>query len=368
MSEEKNIAIKKEENRYYEMLANFIGPFISVIAGLLVGAIFMLSIGRSPLTAYAVLFNSAFGSLAGISETLVNTTPLIFTGLAVAFAFRTGLFNIGGDGQFLIGYISAAWVGYIIHVPMIIHVPFAILFGIITSGIWGGVAGLLKAKLGVHEVITTIMMNYISLYLVAYLAGGPLKGATFLPATKKIFDSAKLIKLMPNIRGSRLSIAFILALLTAYLIYYILWKTTIGYEIRAVGLNSEAARYSGIKAAKNMILAMFISGGLAGMAGITQVLGLQHRAYQPFGFIGYGFTGIAVALLGKNHPAGVVLGAFLFGILQRGSMQMQSIAGVPKELVQIIQAIIIFFVAAEYIFKYIAHKLKENKGGVTSVE
>lgn len=361
---DKIVAEKKEENRYYKWLASMIIPVLAVITGLLVGAIFMLAIGRDPVQAYIVLFNSAFGSLNGFAETLVNTTPLIFTGLAVAFAFRTGLFNIGGDGQFLIGYIASTWLGFFFQLPLFIHLPLALLGGMVAAGLWGGFAGLLKAKLGVHEVITTIMMNYIALYLVSYLTGGPLKASGFMPATPKIADTAKLMRLLPF---GRLNAGFIVALVAAYIVYYILWRTTLGYEIRAVGLNPDAAEYGGIKAARNMILAMFISGCLAGLAGVTQSLGLEFRAYQPFGFIGYGFTGIAVALLGKNHPAGVVLGAFLFGILQRGSMLMQSIAGVPKEVIEIIQAIIILFVAAEYLFTLLSNRIKKYRKETSDV-
>ena len=338
-------------------------PIISVVVGLLAGAIFMLIIGSNPIEAYSVLFSSAFGSFYGFAETLVNTTPLIFTGLAVSFAFRSGLFNIGGDGQFLIAYTVTAWIGYAFSLPMIIHVPFALLGGIIGGGFWASIAGYLKAKLGVHEVITTIMLNYIALYLSGFLIGNPLKKPGQIPATYIINDSAKLL----SIPGTRANISIIIALLAAALIYYILWKTTLGYEIRAVGLNSDAAEYGGIAVAKKMIIAMFISGALAGLAGSIQVMGLEYRAYQPFGFIGYGFTGIAVALIGKNHPGGVVLGALLFGILNRGAMQMQSMAGVPKEVVEIIQAIIIIFVASEYAFKMISRKLNEEKGGVADV-
>ncbi len=338
-------------------------PIISVVVGLIAGAIFMLIIGSNPIEAYSVLFSSAFGSFYGFAETLVNTTPLIFTGLAVSFAFRSGLFNIGGDGQFLIAYTVTAWIGFAFNLPMLIHVPFALLGGILGGGFWAGIAGYLKAKLGVHEVITTIMLNYIALYLSGYIIGNPLKKPGQIPATYIINDSAKLV----SIPGTRANISIIIALIAAFLIYYILWKTTLGYEIRAVGLNSDAAEYGGIAVAKKMIIAMFISGGLAGLAGSIQVMGLEYRAYQPFGFIGYGFTGIAVALIGKNHPGGVVLGALLFGVLNRGAMQMQSMAGVPKEVVEIIQAIIIIFVASEYAFKMISRKLDEEKGGVADV-
>ena len=358
--------ISEQRAQYFQQLQimDYIVPVISVIVGLLVGAIFMMIIGADPIEAYKVLWNSSFGSFRGFGEMLVNAIPLIFTGLAVAFGFRIGLFNIGGDGQFLVAYLASAYIGYIIQLPMYIHLPFALLGGIVAGGIWAGFAGYLKAKLGVHEVITTIMMNYIALYFVGYLAGGPLKagGASgFIPATPKIFDTAKLPRFAPTMR---IHYGIFIALAAAVFIYWLLFKTTFGYEIRATGQNSDAAEFGGINVLRNMVLVMFISGALAGLAGTSQALGLEYRAYQPFGFIGYGFTGIAVALVGKSHPYGVVLAAFLFAVLSRGAMMMQSMVGVPKEVIEIIQGIIIIFVASEYIFKYLYRKYKQRKGGI----
>jgi len=358
---DKDISEKKASYLKSMKIFDYIIPILSVVAGLLVGAIFMKIIGADPIEAYKVLWSSSFGSMRGFSEMLVNTIPLIFTGLAVAFGFRIGLFNIGGDGQFLIAYLASAYIGFLFQLPMYFHLPLAVLAGILAGGVWGGFAGYLKATLGVHEVITTIMMNYIALYFVGYMASGPLKAQGGLPATPKIFDSAKLPRLMT---GLRLHWGIFLAIGAAILIYYILWKTPLGYEVRATGQNSDAAEFGGINVAKNLMLAMFISGALAGLAGTSQALGLEYRAYQPFGFIGYGFTGIAVALVGKSHPLGVVLGALLFGVLARGAMMMQSMVGVPKEVVQIIQASIIIFVASEYIFKYLVRKWRERKGDV----
>lgn len=361
MDREERIVEKNSLTYIQQLIGNLVMPIVAVIFGLLIGAIFMLAIHKDPLEAYLVLWNSSFGSLRGFYETLVNTTPLIFTGLAVAFAFRTGLFNIGGEGQFLVAYTATAWVGYALSLPWFLHIPLALVAGIIAGGLWGGFAGYLKATLGVHEVITTIMMNYIALYFTGYLIGGPLMKPGPIPATPKILKSSYLWR----IPHSRLNLGFLIAILVAILIYYILWKTTIGYEVRAVGLNSNAAEYGGINVARNMVLAMFISGALAGLAGSVQVMGLDHRAYQPFGAIGFGFTGIAVALLGKNHPGGVILGAFLFGILSRGANQMQSMAGVPKEVIQIIQALIIFFVAAEYMFTLLVRRVGKRNGVAT---
>ena len=342
-----------------EMVGNIVVPIIAVIFAMIIGAIFMVSVGANPLEAYRVLFGSAFGSTRNIFETLVNATPLIFTGLSVAFAFRCGLFNIGGEGQFLVAYVAAAWVGAFFNMSVWIHVPLALLAAIVAGGIWGGIPGFLKAKLGVHEVISTIMFNYIGLYFVNLLIRTVLMDPNgYLPATPKIAKTARFLRFM---RGSRLNLSIVVAALAALVIYWILWKTTLGYEVRAVGLNPDAAEYGGISVAWNVVLAMAISGALAGMAGASQVMGLELKAYQPFGFIGHGFTGIAVALLGKNHPAGILLGALLFGVLQRGANMMQSMAGVPKEVVSIIQAIIIFFVASDYIVRKLYRKMKTEK-------
>lgn len=355
--------ISKQRAKYFQRqkIMDYLVPILSIIAGLIIGAIFMLIIGADPIEAYKVLWNASFGSMRGFGEMLVNTIPLIFTGLAVAFGFRIGLFNIGGDGQFLIAYLASAAIGFMFQLPMYIHLPFAILGGIVAGGVWAGFAGYLKAKLGVHEVITTIMMNYIALYFVGYMAGGPWKAEGQLPATPKIFETAKLPRITPLMR---IHWGILLALAAAVFIYWLLFKTTFGYEIRATGENPDAAEFGGINVARNMVLAMFISGALAGLAGTSQALGLEYRAYQPFGFIGYGFTGIAVALVGKSHPIGVVLAALLFGVLSRGAMMMQSMVGVPKEVVEIIQGIIIIFVASEYIFKYLSRKWQERKGGI----
>ena len=359
--------ISEQRAQYFQSMnyMDYIVPVLSVLAGLIVGAIFMIIIGADPIEAYKVLWNSSFGSMRGFGEMLVGSIPLIFTGLAVAFGFRIGLFNIGGDGQFLIAYITSAYLGYIVNLPMIIHLPFALLGGMLAAGIYGGFAGYLKATIGVHEVITTIMMNYIALYLVGYLANGPLKADGPLPATPKIFESARIPRFVPTMR---IHYGIFIALGVAVLIYWLLFKTTFGYEIRATGQNADAAEFGGINVARNMMLAMFISAALAGLAGTSQALGMEYRAYQPFGFIGYGFTGIAVALVGKSHPFGVVLAALLFGILNRGAMMMQSMVGVPKEVVEIIQAIIIIFVASEYIFKYLARKWRERKGGLVNAD
>ena len=322
-------------------------PVGAILLALLVGAVLILIIGKNPITAYIALLQGAFGGTFAVGETLEATTPLILTGLAVAFAFRAKLFNIGAEGQFLMGALGATWVGTTLTMPAFIHIPLTLLAGILVGGLWGGIAGLLKATRGVHEVISTIMLNFIAIFFIGYMINGPMKeeSALDIPQTARVAETAQLTKILPP---SRLSSGIIIALLAAVVIWWLLWKTTVGYEVRAVGLNFFAAQFAGIKPNYNMFLAMLISGGLAGLGGAIIISGLFLRF--PAGFEpGYGFTAIAVSLVGANNPPGVVAAAFLFAILGQGALGMQNVAGVPQDIVLIIQALVIFFVAAPQI-------------------
>lgn len=338
--------------RWQEVLV----PIAAVVLALLVGSLLILYVGENPLTAYGILFKESFGSVRNIATTLQRATPLMFTGLAVSFAFRAGLFNIGAEGQLYIGAFAAAWVGFTFtNLPRLVHLPLAILAGMLGGAIWGAIPGYLKAKLGVHEVINTIMLNFIALFLTDWLTTGPFHGGSWVPETARISASAALKRLYPP---TRLTSAIYLALAAAVVVYLILWKTKQGYELRAVGLNPDAAEYGGINVARNTVLAMALSGALAGLAGTEQILGLHNRFILRFSS-DLGFMGIAVALLGKNHPAGVILAAVLFGALQTGSAAMDRLTAVPRELITIIQALIIFFVAAEYLIRRML-RLKEE--------
>lgn len=328
---------------------------MAVFLALLVGSGFILLVGENPLMAYSVLFRESLGSTKNIATTLQRATPLIFTGLAVAFAFRGGLFNIGAEGQLYIGAFAAAWVGFTFDLPRLIHLPLAVFAGMVGGALWGAIPGYLKAKLGVHEVINTIMLNFIALFLTDWLATGPFHGGTWVPETARIKSTAALARLYPP---TRLNTGIYLALVAALVAYLILWKTKRGYELRAVGLNPTAAEYGGINVARNTVIAMALSGALAGLAGTEQILGLHNRFILRFS-PDLGFMGIAVALLGKNHPVGVVFAAVLFGALQSGSAAMDRLTAVPRELITIIQALIIFFVAAEYLIRKML-RLKEE--------
>ena len=317
----------------------------AVALALLAGAIVIASSGDNPVEAYVALFRGALGGTRSISETLVAATPLIFGGLAFAIAARAGLFNIGIEGQLLLGAMAAGWVGaQALGVPKLVHLPLALGSAMVVGGLWGAVPGALKARTGAHEVITTIMLNYLAYRVSAYAVGsdGPLRGGARQPATDATQDSARL---EPLLERTRLSAGILIALAAAAVLWYVLFRTTFGYRVRAVGLSRGAAAYAGIGWGRTITLAMVGSGILAGLGGAVEVLGVFYRYNDRFS-PGYGFTAIAVGLVGRNQPFGVVLAGLLFGVLNNGSTEMQREAGTSKELVQVLQALVILAVAA----------------------
>lgn len=348
---------------YYSFLEK-ITPLIAVIFALLVGAIVIVIIGEDPIYVYKILFSNAISNRDGWGNVLFRATPLIFTGLAVAFAFRCGLFNIGGEGQVYIGAFLSTWVGFTFtSLPAFILIPLCILAAAAGGALWAAVPGILKAKRGVHEVIVTIMMNWIAASLTFFLvlrfkapATEAMKAAgvkQMIPHTKEIAQAARLPRLYDIFKSinidfpsyNQVNVSFFIAIGVAILAYYILWKTNLGYEIRAVGYNPLAAEYGGISVAKNIVLAMVISGAFAGLVGTNEVMGFKYRWRQEL-FTGLGFNGIAVALLGKNHPLGVVLAAILFGILNYGGaiVNIFTEGRIPRELIMVLQAVIVIFV------------------------
>lgn len=341
-----------------ESLGELAVPILAILLGLVVGTIFILIAGHSPMEAYQAFLTAVAGRPRNIGETLVDTIPLIFTGLSVALAFRCGLFNIGVEGQYLMGQLGAAWAGSALAMSGAVHPTVAILVGMVFAAFWAVIPGLLKAYRGVHEVINTIMLNYTALYFVNWVVTGPLRdpASTGGAATRPVKPTALLVQGL--IQGSRLHNGLWVALIVAFLVWVFLWKTPMGYEIRSVGLSPGAAEYAGISVPKNIVLAMGLSGALAGLAGAVQVLGVatNGRFYEPMGFAGFGFDGIAVALVGRNHPLGVVLAALLFGALDRGGPAMQANAGVPKAVVWIVQGTVIFFVAAEGLWRFLRNR------------
>ncbi len=290
-------------------------------------------------------------------DSLVVSTPYIFAGLAVALGFRVGLFNIGVEGQLYIGAATTVAAAIFLKgLPAIVHVPISLLAGFIGGGLWGFVPGLLKATTGGHEVINTIMMNYIAFRLSEFLLRGPLKNPEgFTPVSAPIEESAQLFRFFKS--PIRFHIGFFIALFVAYLVYLLLFKTTWGFTLRTVGANPRAAKYAGMNIMRTTILAMVLSGGLAGLAGANEVMGVNHNLALAFSS-GYGFDAIALALLGNSHPVGVVLSAILFGFLRNGAIQMQLSAGIPIDIISILQALILAFIAAPAIIRTI-YRLKE---------
>ncbi|SEH73898.1 nucleoside ABC transporter membrane protein [Halobacillus karajensis] len=341
-------------------IVNILIPIISVLLGLLFGAIIMLIFGYNPVTGFAALWNGAFGDSYFIGETVRQVTPYILSGLAVAFALRSGLLNIGVEGQVFMGWLASVWIGISLDLPMVLHLPLAILAAAVAGAFWGFIPGILKAKLGVHEVIVTIMMNYIALYLSNSIVRNLLTDGA--DRTENVAATASLQSswLSEMTFYSRIHYGFIIALFMAFIMWFIINRTTTGFELRAVGFNQNASKYAGMNVSKNIILAMVISGSFAGLAGAMEGLGTFGFMSIKSGFTNIGFDGIAVALLGANTAVGVILAAFLFGVLKIGALNMPTEAGVPTELVEIIIALIIFFVASSYMIRWIILRFKKE--------
>lgn len=334
-------------------------PLAAILLGLLVGAAIMMIGGYHPLVAYTALFRKVFGTAYDFGETLRQITPLVLTGLSVAFAFRTGLFNIGAEGQVILGTLGALWVGIKLDsLPAFLHAPLAVLAGALAGGLWGAIAGWLKAARGVNEVITSIMLNWVALNLSNYvisrflLLKGQMRSENIQPTASVTWSWMSGI-----LGGSRIHWGIPLALAAVAVFYVLLWKSKQGYELRAVGHNPHAAQYAGIHVNANIVKAMFIGGIFAGLAGVFEVLGVFGYQSIAAASQGYGFDGIAVALLGGNHPVGVLLGAALFGSLTYGSAGMSFEAGVPPEIIRVVIAMVIFFVAASGMVRWILRPL-----------
>lgn len=329
--------------------------------------------------AYTALFSGSLGSPSGIIsalrggdameirrafnpilESLTASTPFIFASLAVALGFRSGLFNIGAEGQLFAGAISAVFVGYALTgLPGIIHIPLALLAGALGGALWGFIPGWLKATTGGHEVINTIMMNYIAFRLSDWLLNGPMqRPESFNPVSPTILPSAEL----PRFFGPpiRFHLGFFIALGVAWLVWWLLFRTRWGFDLRSVGSNPHAARYAGMSIVGSTVAAMSLSGALAGLAGTNEVLGLNHNLAMAFSS-GYGFDSIALALLGKSHPLGVVVSSLLFGTLRTGALRMQVVAQIPIDIITVIQAFILVFIAAPAIIRTV-YRIRVSEG------
>lgn len=346
-------------------------PVISAILAIGVGSLIIWMSGYNAGEAFAALFEGALGGPRQIGETVLRATPLILAGLAVGYGFRAGLFNIGAEGQLMMGGLFAAWFGVLMaDLSPLVTIPTLIVVGALAGAAWAFVPAILKARIGAHEVITTMMFSHIARYLVAWLTAGPLKAPGQIPQTVTLTAHAQIPKIeslfsegvleaAPFLGLGRAHLGIVLALLTAVGIWLILRYTTLGYENRAVGLSPWAAETAGVSVQWTTVKALCISGALAGLAGAVEVMGLHHRIFDQFS-AGVGFTAIAVALLAKNHPLGIIPAALLFGALSAGSGTMQLEAGVSQKIILIIQALVIFFVAAEGIVNWFIRKRQKE--------
>ena len=333
---------------------------IAILLAFLVGGVIIALMGENPFRAYGALLQGAFGSPVALSYSLTKAVPLIFTGLAVAVATRCTVFNIGAEGQLLMGAMAAGLVGVYVDLPMVIHIPLCILAGAAAGFLWAGIAAALKFARNVHVVIATIMLNYVATFFVQYLVNGPFKEEnSTISGTARIAGSAQLPLLFP--RPMSLNIGFILAIIMIFVCWFLLKKTTAGYELRAVGLNANASRTSGINIKKNMFLALLIRGALAGIGGAVEVQGSIYRVVDGFS-PGYGFNGIPVAMMAHGNPVAVFFSAFLLGAMRNGALNMQIQVGVSQDIVDIIQGLVLIFLGCDYMIRYyLEHGTK--KGG-----
>ena len=356
-------------------MKKFLLSFLCVLSGLLFGALILKLSGISPVEAYKVMWEGAFSRPSYIAYIIIRSTPLILTGLSVAFAFRTGLFNIGSEGQFIIGALSAAYFGFLFHFNPWIQIPLVLCLSVLTSSLYGGLAGLMKARFGVHEVISTIMLNWIALYFSNFVVNleGIHKANT---ETTEFIQQSGSITILENWKTSDAGIEWLshhpsineflrppvnagifIALIAAIIVWIILKKTSFGFKLKAVGLSPEAARYAGINVNKKMTQSMMIAGGLSGLAGATHVMGVSKNIAILAAHEGYGFDGIAVSLIGSNTPFGSVIAGFFLGTLKYSGQKIQSALEAPSEVIGIMIGAIIFFIAIPIIFERPINKM-----------
>lgn len=342
------------------ILALVLGAVIILLSSVLTGGSFDPSL---PLRAYGSLFQGAFGSVNGLVDTIVAATPLVLAGLAVAIGFKAGLFNIGAQGQFLMGALGAATVGaWLAASNPAVAIGAAILAGALLGGLYGFIPGALKAWTGAHEVVTTIMLNYIAAAIVGYLITGPLGAPGFSFARTGPLGNAEF----PILFGRTGHLGVFIALAAVPAAHWLLWRSTLGFEIRTVGSNPSAARYAGMRPGLLIILTMSICGALAGLAGAGQILGISHFMNASYG-TSIGFDAIAVALLGRAHPVGILFASLLFGAMRSGSTLMQIRERIPAEIIDVIQAAILLFLAADVIVRYV-FRLRAAGAGVDELQ
>jgi general nucleoside transport system permease protein len=342
-------------------LGNTLKIILTLVAALLLGAVIMWATGQDALQAYGVLWDSAVGNSRNVANSLLAATPIIMTGLATLIAFRAGIFNIGVEGSLYVGAFAAAWVGFtFVNAPGWVLIPACLLAGGLVGGVWGFIPGVLKARLRVDEVVTTLLLNYVAILLTGWLVTGPFLVPGMANAmSAEIAEQAQLPRLLAR---SQWNAGFFIALGTVVLVGFMIRRLTLGYEIRTVGSNPMFARWSGIPVGRVIMQVMFISGFIGGVAGAIQVMGVNYRFIGGFSR-GLGFDGITVALLGRNTPLGTMLAALFFGGLRSGSSTMEMFTQVPRDLVDILQAIIILFVAIDLTFTWTRFRRRSSGPG-----
>jgi len=321
-------------------IIKIIVPILAILLSFLIGGILIAAIGGNPKEAFLYLLKGAFGSKANVGESFVKATPLIFTGLAATFAYRCGVFNLGAEGQFVMGAVVSVYIGTTVTgLPDALLITVSLICGAIAGGLWGFIPGILKIWRGLNEMIVSIMLNYVAILFMGYLYSGPLREGS-VPQTAAV--TAKLMRLFGL---SRMHIGIVIAVVLAGIIYYFMFYTDGGFKLRAVGLNSTAAAFNGFPVNRLMILSFVISGAIAGLGGSVELHGTQYRLMSGFGQ-GYGFDGVAIALIGQLNPIGTVLVAYLFAVLRTGATTMQVGTGMPTSVIDIIQALVIVFAVA----------------------
>lgn len=337
---------------------NTLQAVFTLLIALLMGAVVMQLSGKDAIEAYTVLFSSALGSRTAVANTLLAATPLIFTGLGAAIAFRAGVFNVGVEGSLYLGAFVAAWAGFtFVTLPPLILVSLCFVLAAVVGGFWCYAPGVLKARLEVDEIVTTIMLNYVAILFTSYLVNYPFRVPGLANAmSEKVAEGARLVRLAPP---SQLNLSFLIALAVTVGLILLFRRTTLGYELRSVGDNPLFARWSGMPVAGVIEKVMFISGALGGLAGAGQALGVHYRFVANFS-PGFGFDGIAIALLGHNTPIGTFLAALLFGVLRSGGSTMELFTDVPRDLIRVLEATIIFFVAIEFSLGWLQSRIPSS--------
>lgn len=345
-------------------IVDFLLPVLATAAALAVGAVMLILLGANPLEAYGALIEGAFGSSNALADTLVKATPLLLVALGICIAFRGGVLNIGGEGQLVVGALASTLLGLSFpEAPGWLIITLALLLGFLAGAIWGAIPGFLKAYFNVNEILSTIMMNAIAVQGMNYLLREPMIDPVQLQAASRIPQTARLMQTfdLPRLVPTRLHLGTLLAVVAAVAVYIFLWRTVIGYRIRAVGLNPQASRYAGINVKRNIVLALLLSGAFAGLAGAIQVYGLHHRMFtdgSATGFTGSaGFNGIVVALFGHLHPLGAIPASFLFGALIVGANKLQRVMQVPSAFITALNGlVVVFVVSSEYWRRRWAHR------------